>query len=554
MSFALRAGTMEASMAALVSELGYPWYVGMLADEDVATVRDVLVKVGLHRAEEERSRDPDSAETRSAADAEAAFHRSQRTPSATSLSSAGDEPTTRADRLMFVSAYLVSLGFAESHAGEISEEVVSKYDDACVPRARVLSEDRLFQFDTLDCNEEEKMPSEDSESEEEQETRRGPSEEERRTVRAAIEASKARVASRRASRVSRSSRDASPASARDKQSRESSGRSMSLEYAVVSPPYPEGPRTTPHRKGSNDSGLSLHREDGSREEEDETERSTQERVRRGAAGGVYDPTFLRLVKPLYDLHMGAENLGPMLYNLARFTKPARILEVGAGYTSAFLLQALNDNAAELETYRDLRRSGLAVCGDAPWSVDAFFDREAGDGGGRYRGDPDASEDDRVSSGVLHCIDNLAHEHTTAHVVVETARKMRCGERLRLHEADAFDPDLPSTLEAGIEFDMLWIDLGAAHRIEAFFEAWWPRVRAEGGMVIVHSTLTNALSRGWLERMRDLARAPDAENPYGRFETMSLLEPHKMFQNSVTMFQKRGGAFGRYDEPVHTKFP
>jgi predicted O-methyltransferase YrrM len=244
----------------------------------------------------------------------------------------------------------------------------------------------------------------------------------------------------------------------------------------------------------------------------------------------------------------------MLYNLARFTKPARILEVGAGYTSAFLLQALNDNAAELETYRDLRRSGLAVCGDAPWSVDAFFDREAGDGGGRYRGDPDASEDDRVSSGVLHCIDNLAHEHTTAHVVVETARKMRCGERLRLHEADAFDPDLPSTLEAGIEFDMLWIDLGAAHRIEGFFEAWWPRVRAEGGMVIVHSTLTNALSRGWLERMRDLARAPDTKNPYGRFETMSLLEPHKMFQNSVTMFQKRGGAFGRYDEPVHTKFP
>jgi hypothetical protein len=84
--------------------------------------------------------------------------------------------------------------------------------------------------------------------------------------------------------------------------------------------------------------------------------------------------------------MGAENLGPMLYNLVRFTKPARILEVGAGYTSAFLLQALRDNAVELETYRDLRRVGLAVCGDAPWSVDAFFDREAGDGGGRYRGD------------------------------------------------------------------------------------------------------------------------------------------------------------------------
>jgi predicted O-methyltransferase YrrM len=343
--------------------------------------------------------------------------------------------------------------------------------------------------------------------------------------------------------------------------------------------------------------------------DDPVEKSTQERVRRGAAGGLCDPNFLRLIKPLYDLHMGAENLGPMLYNLVRFTKPARILEVGAGYTSAFLLQALRDNAVELETYRDLRRVGLAVCGDAPWSVDAFFDREAGDGGGRYRGDdgtmvsretlarapgPDpthrstsssdserrqslderrlslderletrdapapapapGSEDARVYSGVLHCIDNMAHEHTTAHAVVETARKMRCADRLRLHEADAFDPDLPAILEPGVEFDMLWIDLGAAHRIEGFMEAWWPRVRAEGGMVIVHSTLTNQLSRGWLEKMRELARAPTPCSAYGRFETMSLLEPHKMFQNSITMFQKRGGAFGRYDEPVHTKFP
>lgn len=50
----------------------------------------------------------------------------------------------------------------------------------------------------------------------------------------------------------------------------------------------------------------------------------------------------------YVLCAGAENLGPMLYSLVRFTKPARVLEVGAGYTSMFLLQALEDNAAELE--------------------------------------------------------------------------------------------------------------------------------------------------------------------------------------------------------------
>ena len=55
--------------------------------------------------------------------------------------------------------------------------------------------------------------------------------------------------------------------------------------------------------------------------------------------------------------MGAENLGPLLYSYVRFTKPARVLEVGAGYTSMFILQALRDNAAELDAYRELRGAG-----------------------------------------------------------------------------------------------------------------------------------------------------------------------------------------------------
>jgi hypothetical protein len=148
---------------------------------------------------------------------------------------------------------------------------------------------------------------------------------------------------------------------------------------------------------------------------------------------------------------------------------------------------------------------------------------------------------------------MAHEHTTAHVVTRSAAELGMSDRLQLHEADAYDGDLPSVLAPGVEFDFMFIDLGAANRVEGFMEAWWPRVRPEGGMVMVHSTLTNALSRGWLEKMRERSRSEPAP-PYGSFETMSLLEPHKMFQNSVTLFQKRGGPFGTYDEPVHTKFP
>eukprot|EP00658_Telonema_sp_P-2_P003134 TRINITY_DN1114_c0_g2_i2.p2 TRINITY_DN1114_c0_g2~~TRINITY_DN1114_c0_g2_i2.p2 ORF type:complete len:272 (-),score=48.79 TRINITY_DN1114_c0_g2_i2:226-1041(-) len=60
---------------------------------------------------------------------------------------------------------------------------------------------------------------------------------------------------------------------------------------------------------------------------------------RGAAGQLYSAAFVEAVKPLYDLHMGTENMGPLLYALIRFVKPLRVrcrlgggseVEVGAG--------------------------------------------------------------------------------------------------------------------------------------------------------------------------------------------------------------------------------
>ena len=71
-------------------------------------------------------------------------------------------------------------------------------------------------------------------------------------------------------------------------------------------------------------------------------------------GALYDPAFLRVVSPLYDMHMGCENMGPLLYSLVRFLKPKRVLEIGAGLTSIFLLQALVDNEKEEEAMRRMR--------------------------------------------------------------------------------------------------------------------------------------------------------------------------------------------------------
>jgi hypothetical protein len=585
---------MDASVAQLVTELGCPWYVAMLADEGVYTAGDVLRKVGLLPKGDTfggtRSGTPDV----ELYDSEnAASDRLRNVPSHTSIASMADDPILKEDRVVFISAYLLGLGFSETHAGEISETIVAKTNDMFVEKEKQHalenkpfgSAGRLFLFDSLDKQDGDEdagdvtlLPSGDDQpgAQREHENFPGPSEAERRTVRAAVAASKARAALR----TSRASHD--------------SGESGPLSGT--------GSSAVPSTEGSRRGSVDLPEKRREQLGIDRVTATTQERVRTGSIGGLYSSVFLNAVKPLYDLHMGAENLGPLLYSFARFVKPARVLEVGAGYTSAFLLQALCDNAHELEAYRKLRGDGLAMCGDAPWSVNAFFETSGGAMGGRYRGEdrergnggggarvddtvgkgvtkgdtnvngsldfdaykrsdlfgPSAgkrnfvpkpfTEDARVTSGVLHCIDNMAHQHTTAHVVKETAEKMNCGDRLKLHDRDAFDPDLPSTLEPGTEFDLLWIDLGAAHRcvcvspnpsmtvfpyktdtflsqshrIEQFMENWWPRVRPEGGHVIVHSTLTNALSRGWLEKMRELSRS-DEQTQFGKFEIISFLE-------------------------------
>ncbi|CAE7781702.1 pli1 [Symbiodinium pilosum] len=51
-----------------------------------------------------------------------------------------------------------------------------------------------------------------------------------------------------------------------------------------------------------------------------------------------------------------ENMGPLLHSLVRFVKPRSCLEIGAGYTSAFLLQALEDNCKEMHFWESWRTS------------------------------------------------------------------------------------------------------------------------------------------------------------------------------------------------------
>jgi predicted O-methyltransferase YrrM len=321
-------------------------------------------------------------------------------------------------------------------------------------------------------------------------------------------------------------------------------------------------------------------EDAEENEEKSSERTTvlttttaEKDTRTMTSGRVYSKTFLEKTKSLYDMHMGAENMGPFLYQFCRFTKPENVLEIGAGYTSVYLMQAMRDNEEEISSYERMREDNACSVGNddpngevTPWSNENYFNKG-------FNSNSSSSSNNRSSSSTgsrkvydpqLHVVDNMAHAYTTAHLVKKCSEELNDDDEdvfLVVHEADAFHPDLSATLAPGVQFDFLWIDLGAANRIETFLKNFWFRVKP-GGYVAVHSTLTNSLSREWLEKMRQLARnggknTDGSMSEYGVFDQMSFMEPHKLFQNSFTIFQRRDAHpidSSEYKEPVLTKFP
>ncbi len=166
----------------------------------------------------------------------------------------------------------------------------------------------------------------------------------------------------------------------------------------------------------------------------------------------------------------------MLYSLIRYLKPRKVLEIGAGYTSIFILQALADNAKEEAEFRDLRNKGECNCDGIPWSVDEYFD-------------------DEVRPAVLDCVDNMEHESTTAHLVVKIADELKLSSYLKLHVADCYDYDTSNFGDS--PFDFVWLDgISTDKRFAALFKRYFAKIRL-GGYAAVHSTLTNSTSKIWL---------------------------------------------------------
>lgn len=204
---------------------------------------------------------------------------------------------------------------------------------------------------------------------------------------------------------------------------------------------------------------------------------------------IFDkPSSLEHVE-LFRPGLGTENVAPLLRALIGMLRPNRILEIGAGYTSPFLLEAIVNNKRVLD--------------DGNLNTD-FLET--------VNYDPKFVIIDDMSLGDL-CKTPLMEEVLSSEYVDLIPGKFQ-GQAAFLKK------------HYGL-FDFVWFDCGGADDYSDFIEEYWDIC---SNLVIFHYTYSdskpNSLRNAILtEKTRD-------------FLKLELLEPHKRRQCSVTIFQKR----------------
>lgn len=232
-----------------------------------------------------------------------------------------------------------------------------------------------------------------------------------------------------------------------------------------------------------------------------------------------DPEFQETIQELLAPGMGTENVGPMLYTLVRMTRSWRLMEVGLGYTTPFLAQALKDTAqdfaSDIDAMRNPAENRLRLSELSPNYYQQSY------------------------SAMLHAIDDYSIENTSAPRVMEVLKKLDLDGIVNVHDGDfrgmgaKIDP-------AAFPLDFVWFDCGGLSEYVDFLDEYWPKIKPEGGMLLLHFThweISNQMRMGSIAN--EIKRQQAKASIDAKFEVLTLVEPHKRRQGSVTMIRRLG---------------
>jgi predicted O-methyltransferase YrrM len=183
---------------------------------------------------------------------------------------------------------------------------------------------------------------------------------------------------------------------------------------------------------------------------------------------------------------GTENVGGLLRSLVQMVRPNHVLEIGAGYTTPHLLEALVNNS---RVYNDGNLNP------------SYFDN-------------------LVYDPKLVIIDNMSRlDSTFMHNI---------GSSDYVEFVNGNFQDHAKMLEKKYQhFDFVWFDCGGPAEYQDFVQHYWHMCSS---YVLFHFTYTNGSPND--NYMRIMESATDIDNVF------HIVEPHKNTQGSVTMIKKR----------------
>ena len=193
---------------------------------------------------------------------------------------------------------------------------------------------------------------------------------------------------------------------------------------------------------------------------------------------------------LYRKGMGTENVGGFLRAMALMLRPSRILEIGAGYTTPFLLEALV-NSERVYDDGNLQES--------------YFEN--------YTYDPKLVVIDDMSLGELLQKPGMKDIISSKYVEFIQGK---------------FEKKAHMLFEKYGYFDFVWFDCGGAPEYETFIKQYWDIC---SGYIFFHFTYKD----GSPNVLHDII----LNNVTGEPFIFDIVEPHKKRQGSITMVKKNG---------------
>ena len=192
---------------------------------------------------------------------------------------------------------------------------------------------------------------------------------------------------------------------------------------------------------------------------------------------------------LYRAGMGTENVGGFLRAMAQMLRPKNILEIGAGYTTPFLLEALINNE---RVYDD---GNLEP---------AYFK-------------------DYVYDSKLVVIDNMS--------LGELVNKPGMNEIISSKYTEFVEGNFEGKAEMLREkydaFDFVWFDCGGIAEYKSFIDEYWDIC---SDYIFFHFTYTRGNPNAFHETILN--------NMTGSPHVFDIVEPHKSSQGSITMIRKK----------------